>query len=251
MLEKLADVPSGVDAVRVVGKLSVEDYEEVVVPMIDGAIRAGRRPRYLCQIGPEFEGLTAGAMWEDIKIAPRVLRIVDGAAIVSDIGWIREWTRLAAFLLPCPVRVFDNRDRDKAIDWLSSLPEGAGITHRLIPESGVVVVELAEPLRSQDFDALSVTVDSWLDTHARLNGLVIHARAIPGWENIRTLVRHIRFVRDHHRSIGKVALAVDGTIASLAPKVATYFVKAEIRSFAYVELAAAISWAAAPVAARR
>ena len=85
------------------------------------------------------------------------------------------------------------------------------MTHRLLPEPGVLVVEVTEPLRAQDFDALAATVDTWLATDDALPGVVFHARAFPGWENIDGLLRHIRFVRDRHRRVRRVALAVDST----------------------------------------
>lgn len=244
MIEKLEDVPPGIDAMRAVGKISREDYEAVVVPLVDEASREGRRLRFLCEVGPDFHGMTPSAAWEDVKVGLRALRMVDGCAVVSDIGWIRESSRLAAFFMPCPVRVFGAQDRARAIEWLSSLPEGAGMSARLVPESGVVVVEVAEPLRVADFDTLAQTVDPWLETHSGLQGLVIHARAIPGWENIGGLVRHIRFVRDHHRKVKRVALAVDGKLAVMAPSVAEHFVRAEIRNFGFDQLDDAIIWAA-------
>jgi stage II sporulation SpoAA-like protein len=111
---------------------------------------------------------------------------------VTDIGWIRELTQVIGFLMPWPVRVFSNEERDKAIEWLSSLPEGPGVSHRLVPESELIVIEVKEPLRAQDFDALALTADTWLETHGELHGLVIHARQFPGWENVGSLVRHVR-----------------------------------------------------------
>ena len=55
---------------------------------------------------------------------------------------------------------------------VESLPEGPGVTHHLVPESGVLVVEFTAPLRAQDFDALAATADAWLATHAALPGVV-------------------------------------------------------------------------------
>jgi hypothetical protein len=152
--------------------------------------------------------------------------------------------------MPCPVRVYEQRDREQAIAWLTTLPQGPGISHRLDPESGVVVIEVAQPLRSQDFEALALTVDSWLETHGELTGLVIRTRAFPGWENVGGLIRHIRFVRDHHRKINRVALVIDGKVAEIAPRVAEHFVHAEVRGFAYDELEQAVSWASALPSAR-
>jgi len=243
MLERMQDLPGGIDGVKAVGRVSKEDYERVFQPLIDAARRDGRRIRLLYQVGPEFEGFSPGAAWEDAKLGLASLRMFEGCAVVTDIGWIREATRLAAFLMPCPVRVFPNAGRDEALAWLQALPQGAAVTHRLIPERGVLVVEVSQALRAQDFDALAATADQYIDAHGDLPGLVIHARAFPGWENLGGLIRHVRFVRDHHRRLRRVALASDSKLAGLAPKLAEHFVQAEVRRFGYDELDAAIAWA--------
>lgn len=246
MLEKIPDVPEGIDALKAVGKVTKEDYEEAVEPILEDARRAGRRIRLLVQIGPEYEGFTAGVVREKAETGLRyfsAIRQIDGYAIVSDIGWLREWTHVVGFLLPFPLRVFGNHQRDEATAWLSSLPEGPGVTHRILPESGLIVVEVTEPLRGQDFDALAVTADTWLETHDAVQGIVIHAREFPGWENLGSLLRHVRFVRDHHRKVRRVALAADSKLADLAPRLAEHFVQAEVKGFGYDELDRAMAWA--------
>ncbi|HVZ21683.1 MAG TPA: STAS/SEC14 domain-containing protein, partial [Vicinamibacterales bacterium] len=67
----------------------------------------------------------------------------------------------------------------------------------------------------------------------------------PGWENLGTLLRHVRFVRDHHRLVRRVALAVDGTVAQMAPVLADHFVQAELKQFSADDLEPAIVWAGA------
>ncbi|MEV0495195.1 STAS/SEC14 domain-containing protein [Streptomyces atratus] len=157
-----------------------------------------------------------------------------------------ESTRLASFLMPCPVRVFGSQGREEAPQWLASLPEGPGVSHHLLPESQVLVVEVEQPLRAQDFDALGLTADSWLETHEELAGVVVHARAFPGWENVGSLLRHVRFVRDHHRKVRRVALAADTKLADLVPHLANHFIQAEVRRFGYDDLEDAVGWAASP-----
>ncbi|MEV0181715.1 STAS/SEC14 domain-containing protein [Streptomyces sp. NPDC050625] len=147
--------------------------------------------RILSEIGPEFRSFTPAAGWENLKIGIGAIHLFEGCAVVSDIGWIRESTRLSRFLMPCPVRVFGLQDREETLRWLASLPEGPGVSHQLLPGSNVLVVEVEQPLRAQDFDALA--------------GVVVHAHAFPGWENIGSLLRHVRFVRDHHRKVRRVA----------------------------------------------
>ncbi|MEP6655502.1 MAG: STAS/SEC14 domain-containing protein [Myxococcales bacterium] len=251
MLEKLKDLPRGIEGLKAVGKITREDYDKVFEPILDDARREGRRIRFLYQLGAEFDGFTAGAAWEDAKIGFRSLRLFDGCAIVSDADWIRESARLVGFMMPCPVRVFENQARDKAIEWLSTLPESAGIWHRLIPESGVIVAEVKSALRAQDFDALAVTADTWIEAHGDLRGIVIHTREFPGWENLGSLMSHVRFIRDHHRKVKRIALAADSPLASLMPRFVEHFVKAEVKAFNYNELESAIAWAGGTVEPER
>lgn len=246
MLERALDTPAGVDAVKASGWVSKSDYEAVIEPLIDDARREGRRIRFLCELGPEFQSFTPGAGWEDFKVGMGAMRLFEGCAIVTDAGWIREPTRVMSFLMPCPVRVFGGQEREEALGWLASLPEGPGISHRLLPESEVLLVDVEHPLRTEDFDALAQTADSWLRAHDALAGVVIHAREFPGWENIGSLIRHMRFVRDHHRKVRKIALAADSKAAALVPQLAQHFVQAEVRRFGYDELDDAVAWAAEP-----
>ncbi|MFE6690456.1 STAS/SEC14 domain-containing protein [Streptomyces sp. NPDC057743] len=244
MLKYAKDAPAGIDVVQAIGTVSKGDYETVVKPLVDEARREGRRLRVLCEIGPEFRSFTPGAGWEDLKVAPAAMRLCDGCAVVSDAGWIRETTRLARFLMPCPVHVFGTQEREEAVAWLASLPAGSGVSHRLLPDSGVLLVDIERPLRAQDFEALAATADDWLQTHDTLPGVVIHAHGFPGWENLGSLFRHVRCVRGHHRRVERIALAVDGQVAALAPRVANHLVQSEVRRFAYDDLDAALAWAA-------
>jgi hypothetical protein len=245
MLEVLADLPVGIDGVKAVGKVSKDDYERVIEPMMDAARREGRRLRFLYEIGPDFDGFTAGAAWEDAKVGLRSIRLFDGCAVVTDIGWIRDATRLAAFMMPCPVRVFAYHDRGAAIQWLLSISAEPAVVIRMIPTPGVMVVEVRAPFQSEDFDALALTADTWIEAHGALHGLVIHAQEFPGWKNLGAVLRHITFVRDYHHRIERVAIAVDSKLASWGPRLGEHFVHAEIKSFSFNELEDAIAWASA------
>lgn len=250
MLQKVNDASFGIEALKATGKLSKEDYENVFEPLLEEARREGRRLRVLFELGPDFEGFTAGGAWEDAKMGLRYLRLFDACAIVSDLTWIRESTNVARFMMPCPVEVFGNQEREKAIGWLRSVPEGAAVSFRLLTDSGVMVVEVTEALRAHDFDAMALTADTWIEAHGMLHGIVIHCREFPGWENLHSVLRHVRFVRDHHRKVERVALAVDSKLASLAPHIAEHFIQAEVKSFGFAELEAAVAWARGPAGRR-
>ena len=118
MLERLSDLPPGIVGLKAVGTLTARDYQQVVEPLLEEIRRDGKNVRLLYQFAPEFEGFTPGGIWEDAKIGLRPMRLLDGCAVVTDLAWIRNSVSLVSYLMPCPVRVFENRDLDKALAWL-------------------------------------------------------------------------------------------------------------------------------------
>jgi hypothetical protein len=133
----------------------------------------------------------------------------------------------------------------------AGLPAGiVAISHHLDPARGIITIEVTAPLRTQDFDDLAVAADAWIEAHGTLNGIVIHARRFPGWENLGSMARHFRFLRDHQRKIQRIALAADFAVPGVLQELAEHFVKAEVKAFAYDQLDAARDWAsgAAPQA---
>jgi hypothetical protein len=244
MLQRINDLPAGIEGIRASGTVSGEDYERVMLPLLRDARSQGKRLRFLYHLGPDFESFSAGAAWEDASLGLRYLRRFEACAIVSDVSLIRESSKLLAPFIPCPVRTFPNDGLADAISWLGSVAQAAKLSHRMLP-GGVVVVEIASALRASDFDALATAVDSWIEAHGTLHGIVIHTREFPGWEDPAGFFRHVRFVRDHHLQIGKVAFAADGTVAHLVARLAEHFAGAEVKHFDYGALGAAIAWASA------
>lgn len=245
MLELIDDLPGGVYGIRASGRVSREDYERVVVPQLEQARSRGERLRFLYQFGPDFAGFTPGAAWEDLRVGLQYIRLFDRCAIVTDVEWLRTTTRGVAPLMPCPVKVFGNAELDEAISWLAN-PREPSVSYRVVPERRVLVIEPHGRLRAEDFDRIDAAADTWIESgDGLLNGVVVHAREFPGWENLGSLMRHIRFVRNHHRKIRRVALAVDGSIAQIAPAVVDHFVQAEMKQFAADDVEAAIVWAGA------
>lgn len=245
MIELLRDVPAEVVGVRAGGKLTVDDYTTVVEPLVDDLVRDGRPRRWLVEVEPDFRGLTPGALREDVRQGLRAMRAFGGVAVVTDIGWIRRVAGVAARVMPYPMRTFASTERPEAITWLCSLPGSESVNVRLLDDRGVVLVTgVAAPLRIEDIEALQRVVDGWLDGHPTLPGIVVHARALPGWANIGAFVRHVRFVRGHHRRIERLAAAADGLVPPLAAGVAGRLVHPQVRRFPFVKLEDAIDWAA-------
>jgi hypothetical protein len=87
-------------------------------------------------------------------------------------------------------------------------------------------------------------VDPYIEQHGKLKGLLIHANNFPGWSDFAALVSHLRFVRDHHRQIERIAVATDSGVLSVLPRIASHFVAAEVQHFEYADRDAALRWLA-------
>ncbi len=243
MLEPIQDMPQGLVGLRVRGKLTTDDYDTVIRPTLDQAQTEGKRLRLLFQFGPEFDGFTPGAAWQDTRLTMQYVKLLERCAVVSDIDWVEKSVKYFGGLSPAPVKVFRNDQWQEAVDWLSSPEKRATLTHQLIEDKGVLVVEPHGALKSEDFDALSTATDPWLESHGKLHGVVVRTKEFPGWENLAGFVRHMSFVGNHHRKVERVALCSDAKVAQLAPKLAEHFVKAELKSFPYDDKDAAVAWA--------
>lgn len=116
------------------------------------------------------------------------------------------------------------------------------LKHELRKDEGILIVRPEQPLSSDDFEFIAVDVDAHIAAHGALNGLMIHARRFPGWEDLWAVISHLKFVREHHRNIRRVAVVSDSAILQFAPKIAAHFVSAEISQFPFDAEEEALAW---------
>ena len=83
MIRTLSDVPAGVIGFEVAGKIEPEDYRDVVLPAVERAAQSGE-VRFLI-VMPRFEGMSAGAVWQDLKVGVEHFRAWKRIAVVTDV----------------------------------------------------------------------------------------------------------------------------------------------------------------------
>ena len=116
------------------------------------------------------------------------------------------------------------------------------LKHELLRSESILIVIPEAPLEAKDFEELNREVDPYIEETGRLKGLMIYAESFPGWDNLAAFLSHIKFVKNHHQKIGKVAAVTDSGFLSILPRVAIHFVRAEIRHFAWHDKEEAIAW---------
>ena len=120
------------------------------------------------------------------------------------------------------------------------------LAHQLSRETGVLTLAPSGPLTAADFAAVAAEVDPWIAAHGALSGVLIHARAFPGWENFAGFLGHVGFIRAHIPNVRRLAIASDSTFLTIAPQITKHFIHAEVRHFGYAECDAAEAWLAGP-----
>ena len=116
------------------------------------------------------------------------------------------------------------------------------ISHQLGREDGILILTPVGPLESEDFSGLARIVDEYITENGALTGVMICAEKFPGWEDFGALISHLKFVKNHHGDIGKVAAVTDSQFLSIMPKIIDHFVSAEVRHFDFADREAALAW---------
>lgn len=116
------------------------------------------------------------------------------------------------------------------------------LDHELRFDEEILLLNPREPLEAADFVSLTGLVDAYLAQHGTLRGVLIHAQSFPGWNDFGALLAHLKFVKDHHQNIEKVAVVADGALANVMPGIAGHFIHAEVRHFDYSRMDAARAW---------
>ena len=98
------------------------------------------------------------------------------------------------------------------------------------------------PLESADFEKLVQEVDPYIKEKGKLNGLMIYTKSFPGWDNFAAFLSHIKFIKNHHQKVKKIAAVTDGTFLSIMPQVAGHFIHAEVKHYDYSDKAVALDW---------
>jgi len=117
MISELSGLPSGVIGFEASGKIAAEDYRDVVLPAVEQAAKAGD-VRFVI-VMRDFDGMSGGAVWQDLKVGIEHLRAWKRIALVTDIGWMSDLTDLFGWMTPGESKTFPLAEKDRAIQWVA------------------------------------------------------------------------------------------------------------------------------------
>ena len=83
------------------------------------------------------------------------------------------------------------------------------ISIEVLGVEGIIIVEPSGPLEEADFHKLAKEIDAYSEDKGRLTGLIIHTKEFPGWDDFSAFLHHMKFVKEHHKQIKRVAIVTD------------------------------------------
>lgn len=117
MIRALDGLPEGVIGFEASGRIAAADFRDVVLPAFERAAGTGD-VRFLI-VMRDFQGMSGGAVWQDLKVGVEHLRAWRRVALVTDIEWMSNLTHLFGWMTPGETRTFPLDQRDEAIRWLT------------------------------------------------------------------------------------------------------------------------------------
>ena len=92
MIEPLPGLPAGVIGFAVRGQIVAGDYTAMMTPAVEAALETGGVRLVL--VFESFDGMTGGAVLEDLKMGVGHLSAWKRVALVTDIDWMNHLVAL-------------------------------------------------------------------------------------------------------------------------------------------------------------
>jgi hypothetical protein len=119
VLKRLENLPPGVIGYEADGKLHADDYRDILLPDVRAVIERGDEVRVVL-VFPDWDGLSGGALWQDLKMGVEHLTKWKRIALVTDIEWMTHLTAMFGWMTAGDMKHFPLAERDDAIAWAAA-----------------------------------------------------------------------------------------------------------------------------------
>lgn len=120
MIEIMPRSEGKVLMVKAVGKLTDRDYKEILIPRLETIIGDYGKACLLFDMGPDFHGWEAAALWDDARFGLAHRNDFEKMAVVGGAAWIDWGMKLANFIMSGEIKVFSEKEFDAAVLWIEA-----------------------------------------------------------------------------------------------------------------------------------
>lgn len=121
MIEIIPGLPSHVAGFAASGRITRNDYDQIIYPEVDRIYKEFGKINYLLLINTPLENYSAGAWFKDALLGFVYFTEWRRIAIVSEKAGIRRFTNIFGTLIPGKTKGFRLADLDRAETWVSAV----------------------------------------------------------------------------------------------------------------------------------
>jgi hypothetical protein len=119
MLQPFESLPDDVLGFEAIGEIHPSDYRDVLMPAVQAVWDRGEEVRIVL-VFERWDGLSAGAAWEDLKLGMEHITKWKRIALVTDLDWMITVTSLFGWMTPGELKRFPVAERDQAVAWAAA-----------------------------------------------------------------------------------------------------------------------------------
>lgn len=119
MLQRIKDLPRHVAGIHAVGKVTVNDYETILEPILDEKVSNEGDINYLMVLETKESHFSPAALWRDLKLMLKYYRRWNKVAVVTDRRGIEWFSDVFKFIIPGESKGFPLEMLGDAIIWIS------------------------------------------------------------------------------------------------------------------------------------
>jgi hypothetical protein len=120
MIEVLPGSKGNILILRAVDKLTDQDYKEVLIPRLESIIREHGKARLLLDMGDEFHGWEAAALWDDAHFGLAHRNDFEKMGVIGGPKWVEWGLKIATLAMSGEIRSFSSGERAEALGWINA-----------------------------------------------------------------------------------------------------------------------------------
>lgn len=120
MITIISDAPDNVAAFRASGKVTKEDFENIIMPHVKAKVDRFNELNYLLHLETRIEDFTTGAWMQDALLGLKNITKWNRCAIISDQEGVHKFTEVFSKVMPGDYRAFNTGQLAKAVAWCAT-----------------------------------------------------------------------------------------------------------------------------------
>lgn len=242
MLKVMDGLPRGIVGIEGSGRITKNDYVNVLEPILDKALKNEEKVSLLFYLNESYEGYTPGAIFEDTAMGLKYFNVMKKCAVVTDSALITGAVNLFAPIIPIDFKAYKTAQLSKAKVWLGEVPD-SDIEFHFDSNDNILTVIPNHALRVADFETLQMLLNQVYKETDIISGIIVNTQEFPGWEDLRSMLRHFEFLKDNRYHFEKVALCTDSNFIQKAlPTVVKNLEDIDARVFQFGAIDEARNW---------